>query len=66
MLKKTSDFYASLPAKCCDRCGDVLEEMADCYRCTCTKCTGETFYPLSPLSAAPVSPVPPVSKLNGS
>jgi hypothetical protein len=60
MLRKPTEFYASLPPKCCDHCGDAMEEMADCYSNTCTKCKGTTFYPLSPIHSSPT--VTPVTK----
>jgi hypothetical protein len=57
MLMRTSEFYESLPTKCCDTCNEIMEEMADCYSSTCTKCQGVTFYPLSPLAASGASPI---------
>ncbi|WP_246627514.1 protein YhfH [Paenibacillus solanacearum] len=45
---RSSDFYDSLPPRCCDTCGELMEELADCYVCTCTTCRGVTFYSLSP------------------
>ncbi|UUZ82864.1 YhfH family protein [Paenibacillus sp. P26] len=59
MLMRTSEFYDNLPLKACDTCGEVMEEMADCYSCTCPRCKGMTFYPLSPV------PVPGVSDREG-
>ncbi|MFC6231780.1 protein YhfH [Paenibacillus allorhizosphaerae] len=54
---RSSDFYESLPPRCCDTCGEPMEELADCYICTCTACQGITFYPLSPaVSYTPGSP----------
>ncbi|MCM3269907.1 protein YhfH [Paenibacillus elgii] len=55
MLTRTTEFYETLPSKCCDTCGEPLEEMADCYTSTCTKCKGHTFYPLSPIIPGPTA-----------
>jgi hypothetical protein len=57
MILRTSDFYESLPAKCCSICNEILEEMADCYSSTCTKCQGVTFYSLSPLASPEALPI---------
>ncbi|SFL10422.1 YhfH-like protein [Paenibacillus sp. 1_12] len=57
MLMRTTEFYESLPAKRCNTCSETMEEMADCYSNTCTKCQGLTFYPLSPLSASGALPI---------
>ncbi|WP_248931029.1 protein YhfH [Paenibacillus hamazuiensis] len=48
----TTEFYKTLPVRSCTQCGEVLEEMADCYSCVCDKCRGMTFYPLSPMQNA--------------
>ncbi|WP_237763082.1 protein YhfH [Paenibacillus sp. A3] len=53
---RTTEFYDTLPSKCCDTCGEPLEEMADCYTSTCTQCKGQTFYPLSPISGPTAHP----------
>jgi hypothetical protein len=56
MLMRTTEFYETLPLKCCDTCKEIMEEMADCYSNTCTKCQGITFYPLSPsVASSPLS-----------
>jgi hypothetical protein len=52
MLMRTTEFYESLPLRCCDTCKEIMEEMADCYSSTCIKCQGITFYPLSPSAAS--------------
>ncbi|WP_338044687.1 protein YhfH [Paenibacillus periandrae] len=49
MLVNSSTFYESLPDKCCSKCGEKLEELADCYYTVCYACTETTFYPLSPV-----------------
>ncbi|TVY10254.1 protein YhfH [Paenibacillus cremeus] len=65
MLMRTTEFYESLPLKCCDACGETMEEMADCYSSTCNKCRGLTFYPLSPATFTPhtLSSPPSISRL---
>lgn len=49
MLMNSLVFYESLPDRCCSKCGEKMEEMADCYQNVCDGCSEKTFYPLSPI-----------------
>ncbi|GLI10050.1 MULTISPECIES: protein YhfH [Paenibacillus] len=49
MFQSSTKFYEQLPAKCCSRCGETVEELADCYHTECYKCSETVFYPLSPI-----------------
>jgi len=54
MLMKSTLFLETLGPKCCNRCGEAIEELADCYPNTCFKCNDGSFYsiPLTKLETA--------------
>ncbi|MFA9559610.1 protein YhfH [Evansella sp. AB-rgal1] len=41
MLQSSTEFFRNLPPKECAKCGDQIEEMADCYSHKCEDCDGE-------------------------
>lgn len=40
MLLSIIEFFQSLPAKHCSKCGEEIEEQAECYGNVCYKCIG--------------------------
>ena len=38
MVKNIIEFFRNLPAKKCTKCGNEIEEQADCYGNTCNHC----------------------------
>ncbi|WP_342664051.1 protein YhfH [Alteribacter aurantiacus] len=41
MIQSSKEFFQNLPPKECTKCGEVFEEMADCYYHQCDKCISE-------------------------
>ncbi|WP_078553229.1 protein YhfH [Bacillus alkalicellulosilyticus] len=39
MLIPVTEFFKNLPVKLCSECGEVMEEMHECYLPQCEKCT---------------------------
>lgn len=38
MIKSIVEFFRNLPAKCCAKCGEPIEEQHECYGNHCTNC----------------------------
>lgn len=47
MLIPVQTFFNSLPEKSCNRCGQSIEEQADCYQNICNSCGDAYFYSLN-------------------
>jgi predicted nucleic acid-binding Zn-ribbon protein len=45
-MLKMSEFFKTLPDRCCTQCGKVLVEQADCYVTECPECDHQYFYPI--------------------
>ncbi|WP_346725795.1 protein YhfH [Alteribacter keqinensis] len=41
MIQSSKEFFQNLPPKECTKCGEVFEEMAECYYHQCDKCVSE-------------------------
>ncbi|MBP1933602.1 protein YhfH [Ammoniphilus resinae] len=46
MLIPINEFFRTLPQKCCAKCGEVVEEQADCYTTICENCHDFVTYPI--------------------
>lgn len=47
MLIPVQKFFSSLAEKCCNRCGQSIQEQADCYQTICNACGDAYFYSLN-------------------
>ncbi len=41
MLMSSTEFFSNLPPKECSKCGEVVEEMHECYSNECLDCESE-------------------------
>jgi len=41
MLMSSTEFFSNLPPKECAKCGEVVEEMHECYSNECLDCESE-------------------------
>lgn len=48
MIKSSAEFFRNLPNKCCSKCGNVMEEQADCYTIICEECNDFQHYNIQP------------------
>ncbi|RXT07845.1 protein YhfH [Ammoniphilus sp. CFH 90114] len=44
MIQSTTEFFRMLPSKCCTKCGNKINEQADCYTVTCEDCNDFQHY----------------------
>ncbi|WP_127606368.1 protein YhfH [Paenibacillus sp.] len=50
MMMKSTRFLETLEPKCCEKCGQSVEQLADCHTNVCFQCNESNFYPLSPVN----------------
>lgn len=48
MIRSSSEFFRNLPGKCCSKCGNTIEEQADCYINICEECNDFQHYNIQP------------------